>query len=302
MQIEFRRSAVRSIWLQEINTMSAWSRRLVSLSAVFVLGILLIQSGSATTHGTSAKAAQTAASTSLPTLAATEPPTELIGGFRIQSRVSAEELEKPKLSIVIARPVLSGGPGAQADVFNKAVDSIVTKAVEDFKQRLLEIQGAATPESLSPDVPDSTLNISYGTFTPSSSSVISIRFLVGFYSRGAAHPGLYFVPLNYDLKSGKVLKLADLFQPNANYLEVIAEYCIDFLKAKGTLRFPEGAAPTETNYRNWNIGDTGLFIVFDEYQVAPYVEREQEVIVLYSILKPIVKADGPLSEFIKSGS
>jgi hypothetical protein len=230
--------------------------------------------------------------------ATAEPAIDLGGGLRLESRQSTEEVEKPKLSIEIKQPVLAGAPDSQVAAFNKAADEIVKKAIDGFKATLLEIQGTGIPDNLPPDLPTSTIQVWYNALT-ATSNLISIRFDVGYYARGAAHPGGYSVTLNYDLKAGKVLALADLFQPGSKYLQVIADYCVKELKAKERLDFPEGAEPTKVNYRNWNITEGGLLISFDEYQVAPYVAGPQEVIVPYSELKSIIKADGPLAEYIK---
>jgi hypothetical protein len=259
-----------------------------------MLAALFILPGAATTQGSSAKAAQTA----VPTMAATEPVIDLGGGLRLQSRRTIETLDKPKVTIEITRPVLMGAPAAQIEVFNKAADEIIAKAIEEFKKGLLEMEGAGIPDNAPADLPTSTIDVSYEPVT-TTSSLLSLRFGVGFYARGAAHPGGYYVTLNYDVKMGKVLALADLFQPSARYLQVLAGYCIKQLSAKQVLDFPEGAEPTEENYRNWNIKADGLLISFDSYQVAPYAAGPQEVVVPYSVLKNFVKADGPLAQFAK---
>ena len=106
--------------------------------------------------------------------------------------------------------------------------------------------------------------------------------------------------LNYDLKNGKPIKLADLFKPDAKYLQVIAKHCIDELKKKPGLMADEidrGAAPAAKNYANWTITKRGLGINFDAYQVAPYAAGPQFVLVPYSVLKDLIKPDGPIGRF-----
>jgi hypothetical protein len=273
-------------------------RRNVTLSAMLLLAVLFIQSGIATSQGTSARAAQTTAPTSAPTMAATEPALDLGGGLRLESRHTTETIDKPKATIEITRPILAGAPAAQIDAFNKAADGIIAKAVEDFKTGLLEMESAGIPDNAPADLPTSTIDVSYESVT-ATNSLLSLRFGVGFYVRGAAHPGGYYVTLNYDVKAAKVLALADLFQPGARYLQVLAGYCIKQLSAKQVLDFPEGAEPKEENYRNWNIKADGLLISFDSYQVAPYAAGPQEVVVPYTVLKNFIRAGGPLAPFAK---
>lgn len=99
----------------------------------------------------------------------------------------------------------------------------------------------------------------------------SFKFDFHFYSDGAAHPGSYSITLNYDLGQGRELALADLFLPNSNHLETIANYCKAQLSKELFFEGPfvDGANPTLENYRDWNITADGLLITFGEYQVAP---------------------------------
>ena len=141
-------------------------------------------------------------------------------------------------------------------------------------------------------------------------NLVSIKFVSSVYEHGAAHPSSYSTVVNYDLKNGRNLALADLFQPRANYLETIASYCIKDLKRRSQQekegeslldaeQIEEGAAPKADNYQSWNITRKGLWITFDPYQVGPYAAGPQSVIVPYAALKGIIKADGPLASFVK---
>src|SRR5215208_7290909 len=78
----------------------------------------------------------------------------------------------------------------------------------------------------------SDLSVSY-TVNLAQDDLVSIKFDVGSYYQGAAHPNSYSEVLNYDLKNGKLLKLSDLFKPDAKFLQAIANYCIADLKKQG---------------------------------------------------------------------
>ena len=127
----------------------------------------------------------------------------------------------------------------------------------------------------------------------------------GTYSRGAAHGNSLTQVLNYDLKSGKKLALADLFKDKSKYLSVIASYCQKELKDRA--KKPEamilmelidsGAGPRADNYRAWNITKKGLWITFDPYQVAAYAAGPQYILVPYSALKDLIKPDGPIAMY-----
>ena len=98
----------------------------------------------------------------------------------------------------------------------------------------------------------------------------------------------------------------DLFNPKSNYLSVISAYCIKDLKDQSKKndmlmedQIKEGAAPRADNYSAWTITRKGLWITFDPYQVAAYAAGPQHILVPYSVLKDIIKADGPIAIFAK---
>jgi hypothetical protein len=148
----------------------------------------------------------------------------------------------------------------------------------------------------------SDLSIRY-SFGLAQDDLISVKFDVSSYFQGAAHPSSSSVVLNYDLKNGKPLKLADLFKPGAKYLQAISSYCIADLKKqakdKGLIdeQIESGAAPLAKNYQNWTISKRGLGITFDTYQVGAYAVGPQFVLVPYSALKDLIKPDGPIGQF-----
>jgi hypothetical protein len=221
----------------------------------------------------------------------TQAPIDL-GGIRLENRASHETFDKPKLTVDVSKPVLTGATDPAVDKFNKAVDQIIEATAGQFKKDTLS---ATQDPNLPPEIADlgSYIDVSYEVPT-ASSRLISIKFNVGWYGAGAAHPNSYSVTLNYDLKAGKVLKLADLFKPGAKYLEALSKYSVKTLKAAERLDFPEGADPKEENYRSWNITKNGLQINFDDYQVTPHAAGPQTVVVPYTELKDIIRPDGPL--------
>jgi hypothetical protein len=81
-----------------------------------------------------------------------------------------------------------------------------------------------------PDVYN-TVNLSYEV-SIATDEFLSIYFEVYSYGVGAAHSVQHSFTVNYDFRSGKSLKLADIFKPNENYLQFISQYCIDDLEMR----------------------------------------------------------------------
>ena len=230
-------------------------------------------------------------STSAPP-APTSTPVPLISqSVTVVSQALNETNQAPPFTITAQTPQLTGSDDPRVAAFNQRLNELVTKEVDMWRQSFLE--------NTFPTVTNgSFLEVAY-TLLSQIGDVWSFKFDVHFYSDGAAHPGSYSITLNYDVGQGRELALADLFLPNSNYLEAIANYCIAELSKQPGFEgpFADGAQPTVENYRNWNITPEGLLITFDEYQVAPYASGPQKVMVPYSELRSLVDPDGPLRPF-----
>lgn len=131
--------------------------------------------------------------------------------------------------------------------------------------------------------------------------IISVLMSISEYY-GGVHPGERHISFNYDLQTGDIITLADLFQNSQDYLAAIARYSINELYRRADLspqEIDQGAAPLSENYRIWNITPQGLLITFEEYQVGPYVAGSQQVLIPYENLKDLLRSDGPLSKFAR---
>jgi len=225
-----------------------------------------------------------------------------LGGMRLVLKEQTEENNKQKLTIDTAYPQLAGGDATRAEAFNKAVGDFVTSQTAEFKKQhkadLAEIAASAADA----DRPGYALEISY--HTPYADKNLISLLVWSYQFTGGAHGNSFSTTFNYDLSSGRMLKLDDLFQPNSNHLRLISDYCLKTLtKELGAVAdanwLKEGAGPKAENFKSWNITPDGLQITFDAYQVAAYVFGPQEVIVPYSVLKAIIKSDGVLAAFVK---
>jgi len=240
-----------------------------------------------------------------------EEPIEFSHGVEIVARQIKEKNKKLKYEIAVEYPQLTGSVDPNFEKFNQTVRSLIAKKVADFKKEMTPSADEPAPDEANETAAESLgsdINISY-TVVLAKDDLISIEFTVSSYSAGAAHPNSYTEVVNFDLKNGKVLKLADLFLPGSKYVQTLATYCIQALKKQAKEQgadamldddwIQKGAAPELTNYDNWTISKKGLGITFDPYQVGPYAAGPQRVLVPYSALKEIIKPDGPVGQFLK---
>jgi hypothetical protein len=232
-------------------------------------------------------------------------PIEFTNGVEIVARQIKENNKKLKYEIDVEYPQLTGSTDANFEKFNQAARGLVTKQVNAFRSEMKESAADVNPVA---GETGSDLGAGY-TIALARDDLISVQFDIGGYSAGAAHPNSYTDVVNFDLRNGKQLKLAELFKPGAKYLQALSAYCIQDLKkqskqkgADGMLDddwIQRGAGPDANNFRSWTITRNGLGINFDSYQVAPYAAGPQSVLVPYSALKDIIKPDGPVAQFVK---
>ena len=230
-----------------------------------------------------------------------EEPITFTGDVDLVAKQIKENNKKLMYEIDARYPQLTGGSNPNFEKFNSVVRAPVLKEVAGFKKAMAPEEGEEPrPEGSM----GSDLNVSYEVAL-AQDDLISVAFSIGSYYQGAAHPNTFTEVVNYDLKNGKPLKLADLFKPGAKYLQAIANYCIADLKKqakdKGLLdeEIQNGAAPNAKNYQSWTITKKGLGISFDAYQVGPYAAGPQYVLVPYSSLKDLINPEGPVGQFAK---
>ena len=223
-----------------------------------------------------------------------------LGGLKLEEKKEKSANKKLRYENDTALPQLAGADSARVEKFNQAVAKLVARKTGEFKKAVDEIAGeeAAAKQDAKSAPPPNSMGVSY-KITAASKDFISVLFSFYEYT-GGAHPNTTTESFNYDLNRNAPVSLADLFTPNSNYLKVISDYSIMELKKLETVSYAEeGAGPKIENFHSWNITPLGLKITFDRYQVGAYAAGEHEVVVPYSVLKPIIRPDGLLAQFAK---
>jgi hypothetical protein len=232
-------------------------------------------------------------------------PIEFTNGVEIIARQIKENNKKLKYEIDADYPQITGSTDSNIEKFNQAARGLVTRQVSGFLKQMAESAGEENPAG---SEVGSDLGAGY-TIALAKDDLISVRFDIGGYYVGAAHPNSYSDVINFDLRNGKQLKLSDLFKPGAKYLQVLSTYSVQDLKKQSKQKgedgmldddwIQRGAGPDANNFRSWTITKNGIGINFDSYQVGPYAAGPQYVLVPYSVLKEIIKPDGPAGQFVK---
>ncbi len=210
---------------------------------------------------------------------------------------------KPKIIIKAVYPeIKSETEDDYLDHFNELIKTMVQNITDEFKSRVKE--NLNLQKNMPASIVKNDLYIDYDTSMIKSGEdhIMSIRFSVQGYIAGMAHPYHSHLVFNYDLDSGEQLQLDDLFMPHSNYLAYMANYARNILlrRLSNKEMIDTGTAPDTENYSNWNIKPEGLLITFDEYQVAPYVNGTQTVLIPYSVLKPMLEPDAAIAACVKN--
>ena len=219
--------------------------------------------------------------------------------------VPTQEIQyaKPRIVIKSLVPKLvsdsTDDPDETISDFNQQVADLINTEADQFKENVKEMR-AKSPDKAKQrndlDVDFDTSIINTGD-TP----IVSIRFTFSGYADGLSARYRYHRVLNYNLDSGKLIELSDLFSPDANYLQVISDYSRAVLskKLRNQTMIMEGTEPRADNFSNWNIDPTGLRFTFDESKVAPAIDGTQVVVVPYSVLNDLMSPDSPISDCLK---
>lgn len=108
---------------------------------------------------------------------------------------------------------------------------------------------------------------------------------------GGAHGISTQAGYNFDLETGKLLQLSDLFPKGFDYKKVIDEIILNYMKANKDKYFSEAINLFQgiDGMHPYYIQDKNLVVFFSEYEIAPYSEGIQEFGIPYSKLKFIKK-------------
>lgn len=223
-------------------------------------------------------------------------------------------------TIRITTPVISGDNAIQHAPFNQGVQAQVDEWIKAYS---IEQLGTPQPDmgwSVSIDYQVTSTHdwrlampFAVSSKAPEQQTPAQVIFSGGhdlitilfedFAYLGGAHPGTFYVAINYDTTTGKILALADLFKPGTDYLGLISSLCIADLQIRSDMLDADfatrGAAPLAENYRVWAVTPQGLLIVFQEYQVAPYAAGAQSVLIPYDALVGQLDPAGSLSSLTK---
>ena len=185
-------------------------------------------------------------------------------------------------SIEIKYPTIEG-----ENTFNTAVLHSVRTMASGFRKDL--------PKTASKGYPDYGAYLK-GKYTAQilKNGIVSVLFEYEEYTPGAVHPWGIMASMNYDTKSGRVLRLSDLFRPDSSYVSRLSEISIHELQqheyAEETA-IHHGAGPVEKNFNVFTLTDNELVAHFQQYQVAAGAVPSEQVAIPLKELTSLLRKD-----------
>jgi hypothetical protein len=222
--------------------------------------------------------------------------------FETHSLARRKETSNSIFTSTVEYPRLVGGKSRAIERFNKKAHALAVEEVDavDVQSDPDVEEMRKTTRGVTKDI-DEFHDLSY-TVVFATDDLISVLFYVVGYNWPAAHSYHYPLTINFDMKRGRELTLAELFNPGSNYLQRIAQVCDEDLKRQfdNKIIFAEGTKPTQKNYKAWAITPDGIVVIFEEYQLVAYAQGEPKVLIPFESLRDIIRPRGPLASLAAS--
>jgi hypothetical protein len=211
-------------------------------------------------------------------------------GLRIVPKEIKLEDQKLRYKIDITYPQIEGAKNPRVLNLNRRIKSLVSE------QYLWSLNPAKEDMRYYDKHPGifNTVDLTYEV-SLATDDLLSIYFEGYSYGIGAAHSVQHSFAVNYDLKNSKLLKLADIFKPNMNYLQFVSQYCMNDLMGRyGETIFKDALSPKAENYQSWNVTNEGIKINFDACSVLACSGGQQTTVIPFATLKEMLNPNNPV--------
>ena len=193
-------------------------------------------------------------------------------------QIHVRTIKQPRLDLTY--PTVSGLPDYR-------IQQYVNAMIWNTVQQLLKDQGYY-------DNPMTTVTATFEVKT-NQRGILSLT-LINYAFSGGAHGMTVNKSLTFDVQTGKLYSLAELFTPGSDYVRLISDQVAEQIKARdipllGTF---EGISPNQDYY----IADKSLVVYFQLYELAAYVYGILHFPISVYSLQSIVDENGPLGKML----
>ena len=176
---------------------------------------------------------------------------------------------------------------------NAVIAAFVNDQINEFKS---DVDDVLVPDTSKDASSEFTMRWVPEMVSP---TIISLRFDYSKYISGAAHPNTQSRVLNYDLKRHLLLPTQALFASSTQALPFLSQYSRSALStiladesvAEFDAQTKPGTEPVSDNFEEVAITKTGLLVIFNPYQVAPYARGTVQVEIPLGDLTNLISDD-----------
>jgi hypothetical protein len=198
--------------------------------------------------------------------------------MQVPVQIQSYQIKKEKLDAVY--PVVRG-------LSNYLVEQKINGAILQEVYNLIQQQGY-------PHNPQ-TESSGYYELKTNERGILSLS-LFNYAFSGGAHGLTLQKSLTFDVQTGKLYRLQDLFMPDAPYIQVLSDIITQQIKDRDVPLLDEftGIRPDQDFY----IADKALIIYFQLYEITPYVYGFAYFPISVFEIQSIIKEEGPLGKMI----
>jgi hypothetical protein len=206
---------------------------------------------------------------------------------------SESSIDTPPIQVTISMPVMSGL--ADTTIQDRINEAIADELEARRTRFVADATGAYDPANPGPG--PFSMELGFET-TALTDKILSLRFTGSEYYQGA-HPLAVVFTMNFDLRTGFLLELADVLLPGGPpALAALAEQRLidDFYGGDAAALHGWVPGVTPDMLKAWVVSGVGFEISFGQMDVGPSAMGTPTVVVPYSELGGVVDPAGPAGQ------
>lgn len=203
---------------------------------------------------------------------------ENINKVKIVEKSIEEDTEK--YEVKVKYPVVVGGNEEIISKINNRIEKYTLDWINDIK--LLSEEYSKEYEKMGNEMPKMEAYSLYEVYD--TEEFISIPATYYQYT-GGAHGLTTKLTYNYDLNTGKEIKLNDLFKKDFDYKSIINKVIREDIAKEPSVYFENGALFKGVDENQaYYLSRDGIIIYFQQYEIAPYASGIREFKIPYDVL------------------
>lgn len=197
--------------------------------------------------------------------------------------IITQKITSPNLEAYYPKVVLSTPP-------NPSVEQRINSAIYKQMHELIETQGYFQNPS--------TEVLGWYEIKNNQRDILSLSLGTYGYLPPSAHGMTYIKSLTFDVRTGQMYKLGDLFKPGSDYVKVISEDIRVQIKERDIPLLEEFKAISPD--QDYYIADNSIVVYFQLYEITPYYVGLPAFPISMFKLENIARENGPLDTMMPS--